>query len=65
MSDLTEVKTNGTLEENVQELANLCQGLILKQIKQDQQLNKIASMFQEFLSAVNKSTSYNPVEETK
>ena len=65
MSDLKEIKTNGELEENVQELANLCQSLMLKQIKQDQQLNQIASMFQEFLSAGNKPTPYNPVEETK
>ena len=65
MSDLTEVKTNATLEENVQELANLCQGLMLKQIKQDQQITQILEMFKEFMSVANQSKPFNPVEETK
>ena len=47
---MTNPKTNEELETNVQELADLVQKLMIKQVQQDTQIEQILKMFNEFMN---------------
>jgi predicted transcriptional regulator len=61
---LNEPKTVEQLEKDVQNLADIVQTMMVKQMKQNQQIEKVCSMFSELIDVAN-NKPFNPVEETK